>query len=346
MSNLINRFKRMFIVGFQQIQDPYYHGFAAQISFYMMLSVVPILILIIQLLGLIGISMETALNVVEQYTGNSISNVLSIIFEFSSIGFGNIIFLVIALWAGSRASFAISRIANYTMTEGQNTGKNYFIERARAILTMLLTMISLVVAIVILCYGKIILIGALTALRIDDTSFVDSFWLWLRWPLAFVLYFFIIGYNFYILPTVRKPFRTVIPGALFASIGMLIVSWVYTFYTSSLVNYDIMYGALSSVVALMIWFLLLSWVLILGLMCNKVVEDTSHPYSKREVPEELEEIRWFKQRDYGHVSKFDMAPEDVNISTIKDILKGGREAVEQNTSENTEEAVRKPINKQ
>ena len=336
----------MFIVGFQQIQDPYYHGFAAQISFYMMLSVVPILILIIQLLGLIGISMETALNVVEQYTGNSISNVLSIIFEFSSIGFGNIIFLIIALWAGSRASFAISRIANYTMTEGQNTGKNYFIERARAILTMLLTMISLVVAIVILCYGKIILIGALTALRIDDTSFVDSFWLWLRWPLAFVLYFFIIGYNFYILPTVRKPFRTVIPGALFASIGMLIVSWVYTFYTSSLVNYDIMYGALSSVVALMIWFLLLSWVLILGLMCNKVVEDTSHPYSKREVPEELEEIRWFKQRDYGHVSKFDMAPEDVNISTIKDILKGGREAVEQNTSENTEEAVRKPINKQ
>ncbi|MBR0455215.1 MAG: YihY/virulence factor BrkB family protein [Clostridia bacterium] len=346
MSNLINRFKRMFIVGFQQIQDPYYHGFAAQISFYLMLSVVPILILIIQLLGLIGISMETALNVVEQYTGNRISNVLSIIFEFSSIGFGNIIFLIIALWAGSRASFAISRIANYTMTEGRNTGKNYFIERARAIVTMLLTMISLVVAIVILCYGKIILIGALTALRIDDTSFVDSFWLWLRWPLAFVLYFFIIGYNFYILPTVRKPFKTVIPGALFASIGMLIVSWVYTFYTSSLVNYDIMYGALSSVVALMIWFLLLSWVLILGLMCNKVVEDTSHPYSKREVPEELEEIRWFKQRNYGHVSKFDMAPEDVNISTIKDILKGGQEAVEQNTSESTEEAARKPINKQ
>ncbi len=336
----------MFIVGFQQIQDPYYHGFAAQISFYLMLSVVPILILIIQLLGLIGISMETALNVVEQYTGNRISNVLSIIFEFSSIGFGNIIFLIIALWAGSRASFAISRIANYTMTEGRNTGKNYFIERARAIVTMLLTMISLVVAIVILCYGKIILIGALTALRIDDTSFVDSFWLWLRWPLAFVLYFFIIGYNFYILPTVRKPFKTVIPGALFASIGMLIVSWVYTFYTSSLVNYDIMYGALSSVVALMIWFLLLSWVLILGLMCNKVVEDTSHPYSKREVPEELEEIRWFKQRNYGHVSKFDMAPEDVNISTIKDILKGGQEAVEQNTSESTEEAARKPINKQ
>ena len=332
----------MFIVGFQQIQDPYYHGFAAQISFYLMLSVVPVLILIIQMLGLLGISMQTALDIVEQYTGNRISGVVSMLFEFSSLGFGNIIFLIIALWAGSRASFAISRITNYTMTEGRNTGKNYFIERARAILTMLLTMISLVVAIVILCYGKIILLGVLKALDVEDTAFVDSFWLWLRWPLGFVLYFLIISYNYYILPTVRKPFRTVVPGAIFASIGMLIVSWAYTFYTSSLVNYDIMYGALSSVVALMIWFLLLSWVIILGIMCNKVIEDTSHPYSKRDVPEEIEEIKWFRNRAYGRNSKFDMDPDDVKISTIKDILTGGGAAI----SDDSEETRRKQINKQ
>ena len=332
----------MFIVGFQQIQDPYYHGFAAQISFYLMLSVVPVLILIIQMLGLLGISMQTALDIVEQYTGNRISGVVSMLFEFSSLGFGNIIFLIIALWAGSRASFAISRITNYTMTEGRNTGKNYFIERARAILTMLLTMISLVVAIVILCYGKIILLGVLKALDVEDTAFVDSFWLWLRWPLGFVLYFLIISYNYYILPTVRKPFRTVVPGAIFASIGMLIVSWAYTFYTSSLVNYDIMYGALSSIVALMIWFLLLSWVIILGIMCNKVIEDTSHPYSKRDMPEEIEEIKWFRNRAYGRNSKFDMDPDDVKISTIKDILTGGGAAI----SDDSEETRRKQINKQ
>ncbi len=342
MNNLINRFKRMFIVGFQQIQDPYYHGFAAQISFYLMLSVVPILILIIQTLGLLGISMETALNVVEEYTGNTMSGVLNTLFEFNYIGFGNIVFLIIALWAGSRASFAISRIANYTMTEGDNTGKNYFVERARAIVTMLLTMISLIIAIVILCYGKIILIGILAALRIEDTSFVDSFWLWLRWPLAFVLYFFIIGYNFFIIPTVRKPFRTVVPGAIFASVGMLLVSWAYSFYTGSLADYDIMYGALSSVVAIMIWFLLLAWVLILGIMCNKVIEDTSHPYSKHEAPEEIiEEINWYKRRAYGQTSKFDMDPDDVNISTIKEILTGG---VQENGAAE-EEIKRKPINK-
>lgn len=320
MTKLINRLKRMFIVGFRQIQDPYYHGFAAQISFYLMLSVVPIFILIVQLLGLFNINMETALNVITPYIGERVSAMISPLVEFNSIGFGNIVFLFIAFWAGSRASFAIARITNYTMTEGANTGRNYFVERVRAVLTMLLTILALVAALIILCYGKIILLGVLTLLRVEDTSFIDSFWMWLRWPLGFVLYLLIIGYNFYILPTEKRPFKTVIPGAVFASTGMVVVSWAYSFYTGTLVNYDITYGALSSVVAIMIWFLLLSWVMILGVMCNKVFEDTSRPYSKREPPAEL--IREAERRRI-HQSKFDMDPDDVNIATIRKILVNG-----------------------
>ncbi|MCQ2545060.1 MAG: YihY/virulence factor BrkB family protein [Clostridia bacterium] len=344
MTKFIDRFKRMFIVCFRQIQDPYYHGFAAQISFYLMLSVVPIFLLIIQLLGIFDINTETALEVIEQYTGNHMSSLINSLFEFNYIGFGNIIFLIIALWAGSRASFAIARITNYTLTEGRNTGKNYFIERARAIFTMFLTMITLVIALIILCYGKVILLAIMNVLRVQDTSFVDSFWMWLRWPLGFVLYFFVIGYNFYILPTVRRPFRTVIPGSIFAAVGMMIVSWAYSFYTGTLVNYDIMYGALSSVVAIMIWFLLLSWVIILGVMCNKVFEDTSKPFSKMDPPEHLkmsDEERKRHEEILRHQSKFDMDPEEVNIHTIKNILAGGSQA-----EDPTGEERRKPINRQ
>ena len=75
---------------------------------------------------------------------------------------------------------------------------------------------------------------------------------------------------------------------------------------------------------------------------NKVIEDTSHPYSKRDVPEEIEEIRWFRNRSYGRNSKFDMDPDDVNISVIKDILAGG---VPDKGGED-EDDKRKPINKQ
>ena len=99
----------MFILGFKQLQDPYYQGFAAQIAFYLLLSMVPIVLLITQILGVFDISVSSALELVEQYTGKQISSIIESMFAFSSVGYVNIVFIVIALWAGSRASFAIMR---------------------------------------------------------------------------------------------------------------------------------------------------------------------------------------------------------------------------------------------
>ena len=306
----------MFIMGFRQMQDPYYQGFAAQVSFYLMLSIVPILILIVQILGLFNISMGTALSLFYEYTGNQVSGLMSNLFKFSSLGFGNIIYIVIAVWAGSRASFALTRIANYTLTEGDSTGRNFFVERVRAIGTLFITIATIVISIVILCYGKLILSGILSLIGQDPDRYVDSIWLMLRWPLGFMLYFCMIGFNFYMLPTEKKPFRRVIPGTIFAALGMLIVTALYSIYASSLANYDIVYGALSSVVAIMIWFFFLAWVLLLGVLCNKVWEDTRKPFSKRMPPEHLQmEQEWRR-------SKYDTNPDEFGLGTIKDILMG------------------------
>lgn len=46
-----DRLLRMLSLGIRQFKDPYYQGFAAQLSFYFILSIVPIVILISQILG-------------------------------------------------------------------------------------------------------------------------------------------------------------------------------------------------------------------------------------------------------------------------------------------------------
>ncbi|MBQ6369961.1 MAG: YihY/virulence factor BrkB family protein [Firmicutes bacterium] len=316
MKDFKDRFIRMFIMGFRQLQDPYYQGFAAQVSFYFVLSIVPIIILIVQILGLFNISMGTALSLLYGYTGHQISTLMGGLFEFSSLGFGNIIYIIIALWAGSRASFALTRIANYTLTEGDSTGKNYFVERVRAIGTLFFTISTIVFSILILCYGKLILSGVITLIGREPAQYVDSIWFWLRWPLGFILYFGMIGFNFYLLPTVKRPFRKVIPGTIFAAVGMLVVTWLYSVYAGSLANYDIVYGALSSVVAMLMWFFFLAWVLLLGVFCNKVWDDTSQPFSKRRPPEHLIMEQEWRQ------SKFDTDPDEFGIGIIKDILMG------------------------
>lgn len=280
MSKIRTRLLRMFILGFKQFQDPYYQGFAAQVSFYLMLSIVPIIVLITQILGFFGVSLESALSLIQEYTGKQMSGMLMSLFEFSSVGFANILFVVVALWAASRASFAIMRITNYTLTDGRNTGKGYFSERFRAVKTMGITIITIVISLVILAYGKLIFTSVLSLLGLDSSLIAESTWLWLRWLIGFALYFFMISYNFYILPTEKVEYKKVIPGSVFASIGLLVVTGFYSRYTSSLANYDVLYGALSSVVAIMMWFYFLAWVLCLGVLCNKVWDETSEAFSK------------------------------------------------------------------
>ncbi len=284
MARLRARLLKMLILTIKQLQDPYYQGFAAQVSFYLLLSIVPIFLLMTQILGIFDISLESALKLIESYTGREMSAMLRELFEFRSAGLSSVVFAAIALWAGSRASFAIMRITNYTLTGGKSTGKNYFIERFRAIKTIVITIFTISFSLIILAYGKLILEAILSVLRLDLEVYVDSIWMWLRWILGFLLYFLMVSYNYYLLPTEKLQFRKMLPGSLFASVGMLLVTVVYSKYANSLADYDLLYGALSSVVGIMFWFYLLAWVLCLGVLCIKVWDDTRDDFSKRTPP--------------------------------------------------------------
>ena len=284
MARLRARLLKMFILTIKQLQDPYYQGFAAQVSFYLLLSIVPIFLLMTQILGIFDISLESALKLIESYTGREMSAMFRELFEFRSAGLSSVVFAAIALWAGSRASFSIMRITNYTLTGGKSTGRNYFIERFRAIKTIVITIFTISFSLIILAYGKLILEAILSVLRLDSQVYADNIWMWLRWILGFLLYFLMVSYNYYLLPTEKIPFRKMLPGSLFASVGMLLVTVGYSKYASSLAEYDLLYGALSSVVGIMFWFYLLAWVLCLGVLCIKVLDDTRVDFSKRTPP--------------------------------------------------------------
>ncbi len=274
-----DRLLQMLILGIRQFRDPYYQGFAAQISFYLMLSLVPILMLITQILGYFNLSLETVLGWVEDYSGSEVSGMITSLTEFSSAGAVNIVYVVVALWAASRAQFAIMRISNYTFTDGKSTGKGYWRERFRAVWTMAITLVALLFSVLILAYGGLIVDACMQFLPMDGVYLVKLFAL-LRWVPAAVLYFLMICYIYYIMPTEKISFKKILPGGLFACIGMLVVTILYSKYINNIANYDILYGTLSSIVAILFWFYFLAWVLCLGILINKVMDDTAD-FSKR-----------------------------------------------------------------
>lgn len=266
-----SRLYTMILLGIKQFRDPYYQGFAAQMSFYFILSIVPALIVLSQLLGIMDISMDFIEEWITQYVAPSMAKMLMQMLDYKPATTSNIIMIIMALWAASRSQFSMMRIANYTYTSGKTTG-GFFSERIRSLKTMSITLFTFAFVAIILVYGKMILF-TIFGLLVEGTT-LEILWTIFRWPIAGTLYFLMVSYNYYVLPNEKLRFREIVPGSIFGAIGMLLVTIVYSAYANYTVNYNIIYGSLASIVALMFWFYFLSWVLILGILFNKVWKDT------------------------------------------------------------------------
>lgn len=260
----------------KELKDPYFQGFAAQIAFYFLLSIVPMLILLSQLLTFFSLSFDAIGILIEEYASTEIAEMIKNFIAYTPTGTMNVIFVMVSLWAASKAQFFLGKIANYSIT-GEPTGRGYFRERLRAIQTIVLTLFTVVFSLIIIVYGELIIKIVLDALlELFHIQYsVGNFWYIVRWPVAMILYFVTVTYNYYVLPTQKVKIREILPGSIFAAISILIVTSIYSAYASSIASYSLLYGSLASIVAIMMWFYVLGWTLGLGVMLNKAWRETA-----------------------------------------------------------------------
>lgn len=258
----------MIILGIQQFQDPYYQGVAAQLAFFMFLSILPTFILLSQVLGFFSLSLSSIEQWVDINVTGAGADTLRRMLNYSPSGMNSFFLAVTALWAASRVQFAMIRVTNYTLTDGVTTGEGYVKDRLRSLKTILMTIFTVAFSLIVVVYGPIIL--NLVLGKVLGAKITEAAWMALRWPLAAALYFLMISYNYYVLPSMRVRYRDIVPGSIFASIGFLAVTFVYNIYTARSVNYDILYGSFSNIVVLMFWFWFIAWVMCLGVTINRV----------------------------------------------------------------------------
>ncbi len=269
------RIKSMLTMWLQQFLDPYYQDAAAQIAYFILLSFVPTVIILTQLLSLVNIDPSDMEYIIDSMADPSVGRLLKRLLSIRLAAGSNIVLGVTALWASSKMQFAMQKIANYMYTNGRTTG-NFIKERIRSLLSMSLTVLIFAFVAVILVNGPVII--ELLFEDILQGTAIDPVWTHARWPLAGLLYYLLVTYNYWTLPNynlkIRKPrLRDLFPGSLFAAVGMLLVTYFYALYVSYS-NMGAIYGALSTVVALIMWFYLLSEVMIIGMMINKVWMDS------------------------------------------------------------------------
>lgn len=80
--------------------------------------------------------------------------------------------------------------------------------------------------------------------------------------------YFAIATIYYFGPSNRKEFRFFSAGSTLATVLIIIISELYSFYIQKFANYDELYGSLGTIMMLMLWIYLISFVLLLGFELN------------------------------------------------------------------------------
>ena len=256
------KFLKMGFHVWRQFDDPYYAGFAAQLAYFFFMSAIPTLIVLTQMLGIFDVSMDFIEDWLNDHLSTQMNTFLKGLFSASSTAFANILMIILALWASSALVFSLSRLCTYIISNGKYRFA-WFQERFKAILLALITMTVIAAVLIVYVYGETI------ARRIVRSPFRANLISDIKTPVLALIFFAIILANYYVLPRIRVPVAAVMPGAVVATIGITIVTMLYSLYTSRSGNYNILYGAFSNIVAMLLWFYLLSWVLCIGMMFNR-----------------------------------------------------------------------------
>ncbi len=264
------KFSRFLLEILKRLNEPFYGGIAAELGFFFLFSLVPLVVVFTEILGVFSISMTILTDMLKQYTHEEFAEALIPYLSYSPSGTINVVFILLALWAASKAQYTMIRISNYSYGYAVNGFKNFVLERLRAIVTVVTMLFMMAFTLVILVYGEGIL--HLVKLYINNELgihfYLDDFWLFLRWPISIFIIFMTVLYNYAVLPQKRLKIKRVIPGALFASVAMVIASAVYSYYVSIYANYDLLYGSLATIVSLLLWFYIIGYILVLGILIN------------------------------------------------------------------------------
>ena len=267
--------KGVFKRALREFSDDNVTDWAAALTYYGVLSIFPMLLALISLLGLFGTSATQPLldNISGVAPGPAKDIVTQAIQNLQkSQGAAGILFFVglaAALWSASGYVGAFMRAANdvWDVEEGRPAWKTIPLRLGVTALLLVLLTISAIAVVVTgplaKSVGDIVGLGS-TAVTVWDIA---------KWPVLILVVSFMIALLYYATPNVKHPkFQWVSPGSLLAVVLWIVASALFAFYVANFASYNKTYGALGGVIVFLTWLWITNNVILLGAEFNAEME--------------------------------------------------------------------------
>ncbi|WP_340022694.1 YihY/virulence factor BrkB family protein [Paenibacillus sp. FSL K6-1096] len=245
-------------------------GIAAQLTYYLILSLFPFLIFVMTLIGYANISLEDKIHQLEQIMpAEAISIIEEILHDVSAgrsqtlLSFG----MLATLWAASKGINAIIKGLNraYEIDESRVFWKI----RGIALLATLTIGLVVLLSILLLVLGT--WLKTQVFLLFDLPYGFQRLWDLLQYLIPLLVLFIVFTLLYWIAPSRRLALREVMPGALFTTIGWITTSILFSVYVNQFSDFSKTYGSLGGVTVLLIWLYISSFIILAGGEINAVL---------------------------------------------------------------------------
>ncbi len=155
---------------------------------------------------------------------------------------------------------------SYHVKETRNPFKQRLVSFILAIVLTALLMLSI---------SLIIATHILVDLAEQKRDLTDGFSSFLihtgKWVVVFALYYFAIALLYYYGPAKRKFFKFFSPGSFLTTLLLLLTLYGFSMYIQYFSTYNKIYGSIGTIMLIMLWFYLNSYILLLGFDINASV---------------------------------------------------------------------------
>ena len=267
----------------QEITDDHVGAYAAQSAFFFMLCLIPIILLLITLVQYTPVTKADVMTAVIQVFPSSVDSLItSIVNQVYNQSTGIIpVTVVVALWSAGKGVLAMTGGLNCVYNCRET--RNYIFLRIRATLYTVMFILVIIFLLVLSVFGNTL--NIFIAEHVPILSRLAEWLIRMRVYItpAVLMVFSLLIYKF--LPNRKDSLKKQIPGAIFAAIGWMIVSWIFSVYVDLFKGFSDMYGSLTTIVLIMLWMYFCMYSILLGgeiniLMYDKILTGSSGKKAK------------------------------------------------------------------
>lgn len=268
-----------FIQGFvDNMGKKHMSAYAAQAAYFIILSFIPFMLLLMTSIKYTPLTREEVINVVMQVCPESFEGFIrGIVWEVYAKSLGVVpISALIALWSAGKGIQALTNGFN-SIYQVQET-RNFFVTRVRSVVYTSVFVIASILTLILQALGTSLQRELSSRFPVLDRLVTTIISMRVMISLFLLSLVFVMMYKF--IPNRKATFRSQLPGAVLSAVCWSAFSFFFSLYVDFFSVTSNMYGSMTTIVLILLWMYFCMMFVMIGAQVNYYFE---------------EQFRWIRQ---------------------------------------------------